>query len=161
MRELVPCKISRPSTGQPIRPSRFNQGLGELTVENHTGLDAVVALVHATHSGKARLVYVQSGDEATLGKIPAATYVLKFSLGLDWCPDTRGFLSRRSYSRFADPLDFTVRQLSDAKEYTTHHVTLHPVPSGTARTTPISEAEFLQAFTLASETAPEGVLTKK
>lgn len=161
LKELVACKTTRPATGQEIRRSGFNQGLGELTVGNHTGLDAVIALVHATQSDKPRLVYVQSGEETTLRKIPVGSYVLKFALGLDWCPDMLSFLSRRSYSRFADLFDFSVRQLPEAKEYTTHRVTLHPVLGGTARTTPISEAEFLPALTSPPDIASEGAHAKK
>lgn len=129
----------RPETGYRIRHDRITTGLGQLTVTNGTDHDAAIRLVEANTLKSARFVYVRANDKSTINGIAPGSYTLLFSLGNDWIRACGKFLRVSDYQKFTNGLDF---QQSDTK-YSEFEVTLNRVPEGTAKTEPISEAEFL------------------
>jgi hypothetical protein len=52
------------------------------------------------------------------------------------------FREDSSFAVFNDPLRFTESERDGSVGYMTFSVTLHPVPEGRAKTTPLSKEEF-------------------
>ena len=134
--------LSLPSGTEIIRP-RGPKGLGSLRIINGTSLDAVAKLVEdAPPRRTRRLVYVRANSEATIKDIGPCRCLLQFSTGVDWDRSSRKFLEKRSYSQFADPLEFEEVERGDRVQYATYELTLHPVPRGKARIISINEGAF-------------------
>ncbi|MEW6498367.1 MAG: hypothetical protein AB1589_38580, partial [Cyanobacteriota bacterium] len=64
------------------------------------------------------------------------------STGTDWDQQTSKFLQNASFSKFAEALTFEEIQAEDGVRWRNYKVTLHSVPAGNARTTPIRESDF-------------------
>jgi hypothetical protein len=150
--ESVPSKPtvepspSRPPASLPngtnIIPPQDLQGRGKLKIANGTTYDAAVKLVDSVSGKTQHFVYVQAKQEVTLKNISPCTCILKFNLGSDWNKTTQKFLQNRSFSKFGNPLDFKEVKKETGVEWMDYTVTLHPVPHGSARTTPIGESDF-------------------
>jgi len=106
----LPCGTFRPFTGTVFRDGRllvtgFQEGPGELIVENHGHDDAIAVLTYA--DGEAYLsFYIRSGDSYTLREIPDGVYTLFITTGWEWDPDSGLFSLRPEYFQFEAPLDF-------------------------------------------------------
>lgn len=111
------------------------EGLGKLTVENGTPLDAVVRLVRADTLETVRWFYVQSKKAATKGGIEPGEYELLYTSGEDWDEEAIGFQRFADYDVFERRFVYwqTVDE-ENATKYKTVRVTLHTVPFGNVRT---------------------------
>lgn len=117
-------------------------GSGHFTVSNGLRNDAVVALVPVGNRKAYRCFYVRADSTFGLRKVRDGTYTIVFQSGADWNPTTKRFTSNLSVSRFNNPVTFETERTERGYRYTTFEVTLHPVESGTARTSKISESEI-------------------
>lgn len=133
--------ISLPN-GTNLIPPQDLQGRGSLTVNNGTPRDAVVKLVDSASGKTIRLVYVQAERDLTIKNIPPCNYILKFSTGTDWDRQTGKFLRNPSFSQFTEPVSFEEIKTETGVEWRDYRASLHPVASGNARTTQISESAF-------------------
>ncbi|MBD0346746.1 MAG: hypothetical protein ICV63_18355 [Coleofasciculus sp. Co-bin14] len=133
--------ISLPNGTELILPQDL-QGRGNLTVNNGTPRDAVVKLVDSASGETIRFVYVQANHDATMKNIPPCNCIFKFSTGTDWDRQTRKFLQNPSFSQFTEPLIFEEIQTEGGVKWRDYKVTLHPVVTGKAKTTQISESDF-------------------
>jgi hypothetical protein len=133
--------ISLPN-GTNLIPPPDLQGRASLTVNNGTPRDAVVKLVDSTSGKTIRFVYVQSERDLTIKNIPPCQCLLKFSTGKDWDRQAGKFLQNASFSQFTKPVSFEEIKTETGVEWRDYKVTLHPVLSGNARTTQISETSF-------------------
>lgn len=112
-------------------------GTGELWIHNGRSLDAVAVL--ATLAGRAVLaVSVRWGDIASMRRIPDGTYLLYFTMGLDWDPAQGQFADRSSDQRFVDQFGFR----GSGTRSRMFRVTLHPVEDGNARIVDVPRSEF-------------------
>lgn len=133
--------ISLPN-GTNLIPPQDWQGHGNLRVDNGTSRDAVVKLVDRDSGDTLHFVYVQANHEVTIKNIRPCNCTFKFSMGRDWDQQTSKFLQNASFSKFTEPLNFEEIQAEDGVRWRGYKVTLHSVPTGNARTTPIRESDF-------------------
>jgi hypothetical protein len=122
--------------------------LGWLKVINGTDSDGVVKLIGAgvkKRSGNSkvyRFVYVRANSEVTLGDVGEGSYGLFFCTGTDWDNGSKSFGKPRSAQRFDETLRFTETVTGSGIGYRGITVTLHPVPQGSATTTPVDLRKF-------------------
>lgn len=128
------------ANGTNIIRCRAVGGYGRLTVENGTSQDAAVRL--KTNGETMRFVYVKAGHTISIRGVAPGVYDLLFANGVDWDVITQRFKRDKSYAKFEEPLDFREEETQTGIRYSTFRVTLHPVPSGNARTSSINESEF-------------------
>lgn len=145
---VPPCaqgqQAVRLPTGTRIEPDGEASGPSELSVSNGTTSDAAVRLVKRDSGNTARFVYIAAGDNYTLTGIEPGTYGLLFVSGMKWVPECRDFLDAE-YFEFESALVFKDVVLGSGEEnYNTMHVTLNPVPLGTARTRRIDRKHFFE-----------------
>lgn len=124
----------------------YLEGLGELKIENGTGLDAVFKLVRNYPKESIYTVYIRAKSTYEISEISDGVYDLYFAHGRDWDKESQRFLVNSSYSKFEDSFDFTTEYQSDGINliYTAGRITLHPVVGGSAKTDTVSENEFSQ-----------------
>jgi hypothetical protein len=133
--------ISLPN-GTNLIPPQGLQGRASLTVNNGTPHDAVVKLVDSASGKTIRFVYIQAERDLTIKNIPPCNCILKFSTGTDWDRQTGKFLQNPSFSQFTEPVSFEEISTETGVEWRNYRASLHPVVSGNARTTQISETSF-------------------
>jgi hypothetical protein len=121
-------------------------GKGTLTVENGLAEDAFVKLVM-----NGRLMasfYVKSREDFTYSTVPDGSYSVFYCTGYGWNERIQDFARGRHARRYDDPLNYRVKQVSDAVSVTTYtdqiSLTLQTVPGGNAKASDISLAEFDQ-----------------
>jgi hypothetical protein len=119
----------------------WRSGLGKLTIENGRTLDAVAVLTMLDRVPVVA-VYVRGGDSFTISDIGDGTYHLYFTIGEDWDGGSARFTRQSRFLRFEDPLTFITTWVPWGRQYTVYQVTLHGVPSGTARTVPVDAGQF-------------------
>jgi len=116
----------------------YLSGDGELEINNGTGYDTVVKLIHISTDRAVYTAYIKANNIHKIGNIRDGNYKLLFMHGKDWDGIYQTFLVSKSYSEFRDDFYF----ITTWEEYTIYEVTLHPVLGGTAITDEISENEF-------------------
>mgnify|MGYP001562909150 CR=1 FL=1 len=135
-------------TGTNLQRPQGKKGLGALTINNGSDLDAVVKLVRVTAlKSPLRLVYVQAGSQLKIDGISPCICRVSFYLGIDWDKSKKRFLRNAAYKEFADSFDFDEVAINDRIQYSTHTVTLHRVPEGKAHTRSIDESSFWEQET--------------
>lgn len=123
--------------------NKLSGGMGELTVENGTDLDAVIIMSRSEQPNFPLLaVYIQAGDSYTVKRIGDGIYILWYTLGKDWDDTSKTFTRNTSLNRFEDELSFT----TTANVYEVYEATLHPVVRGTAETEPVGKNEFPKLY---------------
>jgi hypothetical protein len=133
----IPKGTFRPSTGI-VKPVARDDGSGELSVDNGTLYDGVVALTLDKQPPRRAAVaaYIRAGESFTMTGILDGTYYLYFGTGSEW--DGAQFTKNAGYSRFEDALAFK----TSLTKHTTWWVTLHGVVGGTAPTEKVEAADF-------------------
>jgi hypothetical protein len=126
----------------PVLVSQAMNGGGALTVSNGTNSDAYVKLVEPNSRTLVAAFYVKSNSSFTQEQIPDGTYKVLFVLGKGWNAQTQSFTKNKSFSKFDKLLNFTTTQMIGGIQYRVFKITLHPVPSGKARTSGVSQKEF-------------------
>jgi hypothetical protein len=122
---------------------RLSGGMGELTVENGTDLDAVAILSRPEQLSFPLLaVYIKAKDSYTVKGIGDGIYLLYYMLGEDWDDTSKAFTMNSSFSRFEDELHFA----TTANAYEVYEATLHPVVGGTAQTESVDRNEFPKLY---------------
>lgn len=124
--------------GFEIIPLQDSSGHGTLKITNGTTEDAAVKVIDNSSRKVRRFVYVQSNHEVLLERISPCSCSIRFTLGKDWDQTLRKFLQNPSFFQFKNPFDF--RETKTA--FRNYEITLHPVPNGNARTTPLSDRDF-------------------
>lgn len=120
-------------------------GLGELTVENGTALDAVVRLVRLSSDQTTRWFYVRAKQSVPIAGIPAGEYRLLYTSGADWDDSATQFRLSANYDEFERMLSYHETPEESGKTiYKSFSVTLQPVLYGNVRTRKISRDEFLR-----------------
>jgi hypothetical protein len=139
-------QIERPRTGIRIKPDLETSGASKLMIKNGTQRDAAVRLVDEETGRAVRFVYIEAGDEYTLGNIAVGTYVLRFASGYDWVVACTDFIREPDYSEFESALTFDVVTPRNGRDgYTTRYeVTLNQVPFGNARKRTINRERFFE-----------------
>jgi hypothetical protein len=130
----VPAGTFRPLTGV-IKPNRQIGGNGEMTIENGTSRDGVIALTLS--EVPVVTAYIRTGDSVTLKGISDGTYQLYFSKGAGW--DGEEFLAIPSFQRFVNVFRFSTTSTT----YITWNVTLHGVIDGRAAAEEVDRSKFL------------------
>jgi hypothetical protein len=102
---------------------------------NGTETDAVAVLVLGDVPRRA--IYVRAHETGVMTSIPVGLYRLQFRQGNTWLK-TRRFCEVTATSEFTDAIEFYETQ----EGFNNIRVTLHPVPTGTARTMPLSAGSF-------------------
>lgn len=123
------------------------RGLGNLTIKNGTGNDAVVKLVSAVTNKSVLTAFIKRHSNFSIKRISNGDYFLYFVLGTHYDEDNQIFLKNCSYSYFSDEFSFRTRKYEIPEgtetEYSVFEVTLHPVEGGTAKTVDVSKNEFV------------------
>jgi hypothetical protein len=122
--------------------SQFMGSGGSLTVSNGTGKDAFVKLVEPNSRTLVAAFFVKSGSSSTQQQIPDGTYKVLFVLGNGWNPNTQSFAKGKSFAKFDKSLNFMTMQVIGGVQYRAFKITLHPVRSGNATKSGVSEQEF-------------------
>lgn len=143
----VPAAAPGPSTAPPAssgsRPDngtvvtrRSTTGPGELTVDNRSDEDAVVALSQSSHAAYA--IYVRSGGSARLADVDDGDYRIFVTRGGGWNSARRRFTASPDYGRFRDPAVFTTKRGKGARVT----VTLRPAAEGDGQTEPVDPIAY-------------------
>jgi hypothetical protein len=140
-----PAEYNSLPTGTRIEDDVGTGGHGELTVDNGSDEDAVVRLAQTDVDETVRWFFVKTHATAHIRKIPAGTYALSFTTGLNWVESEDTFSWHPSYSEFERSFEFKEQHDSQRVEYHSISVTLHSVPFGNVRTRAITRAEFLKS----------------
>jgi len=126
----------------------YLDGLGEISIDNGTSMDALAKLVRNYPRKSVYTVYVKAKSIYKMTEISDGYYHLYFVHGQDWDIINRKFLVNASYSKFEDGFDFVTQNeyLLDgiSTRYTVFEITLHSVLGGSAETDKVSEKEFNQ-----------------
>lgn len=141
--QAPPCPaedVLRPPSSEELGGS-YRGGLGRLRVMNGTDFDAVAVLLESSTNLPRRAIYIRRNESGSIIQIPPGAYWLQFQLGTSWHVN-RHFCRMAGSFEFDDPFDFEEREKSDAIEYSTFKITLHPVPLGTATTHSIPASAF-------------------
>jgi hypothetical protein len=147
---IRPCardqQVDRPRTGTRLEPDEESSGVSKLRIKNGTQRDAAIRLVEEETGRAARFVYVEAGDEYTVGNIEVGSYLLRFASGYDWIPACTDFIREPEYSEFESALTFeVVTRSKDRDGYTTRYeVTLNQVPFGNAKKRTIDRKRFFE-----------------
>ena len=115
---------------------------GELTVDNGTSRHAVAKLINLQVDRKVLSFVVSAHQKSTIRAIPDGTYRLLFAFGDRLYTGTDRFFSPHGFSKFDSPLLFTTSSTDEAMYWDQLSVTLHPVFTGNAKTSSISQKEF-------------------
>jgi hypothetical protein len=137
---VIAKKRSLPSETTLV--SQFMGSGGALTVSNGTNSDAYVKLVEPNSRTLVAAFYVKSTSSFTQEQIPDGTYKVLFVLGKGWNAQTQSFTKNKRFSKFDKLLNFTTTQMVGGIQYRVFKITLHPVPSGKAKTSGVSQKEF-------------------
>lgn len=145
--ESLPSQTPTPvtvrySTGKNLIAPQNTGGRGTLEVSNGTSTDAIAKLVDSETNKTLRLVYIQANSSFTVKNIRVGNYILKFSLGSGYIPETGKFQSSQSFSRFDETLHYGEYRVSGGIEWDNFSVTLNKVAYGNARTSSISQDDF-------------------
>jgi RNA polymerase subunit RPABC4/transcription elongation factor Spt4 len=120
------------------RNTGYLDGLGQLTIGNGTGQDAIAKLVDAATNRSVFTVYVAANSNYTIDKITDGDYKLFFNLGNNWDANVKAFTENSSYSVFEDDFNFATTNT----QYQTFSVTLNSVAGGTAQTDDVDASQF-------------------
>ncbi len=112
----------------------IGDGYGELTVTNGSGYDAILFLTRLGLNTVFQKTRIRDGSSEKISGIPSGFFWLYF------CFTQNGDTISRL--KFSNSFDFTTERVWGELQYNRFSVTLHPVPSGTARTESVSEMEF-------------------
>jgi hypothetical protein len=136
----------RPRTGTRITPDEEISGASKIRIKNGTQRDAAIRLVDDETGRAVRFVYIEAGDEFTIGNIEVGTYVLRFVSGYDWITTCTDFMRDPEYSEFESALTFEAAAPSNERDgYTTRYeVMLNHVPFGNAKKRTIDRERFFQ-----------------
>lgn len=140
--ERVPVSLR---TGTWITRPHGIAGRGVLTIENGSGLDAVVKLVTTNPQRKTVWkLYVRAHEQKSVPGIAVGSYLLRFALGLDWDADTRKFLRNTEFYQAGKTLEFTEIEPTVGRtgNYTEIEITLHEMFGGNLQREPINEIMF-------------------
>lgn len=132
----------RYATGKNLITPQNTGGRGALQISNGTNSDAIAKLVDVGTNKTIRLTYIQANSELTVKNIRVGSYILKFSLGNGFIPESGKFQSSQSFSRFDEILNFSENRVGDRIEWHTFSVTLNKVLYGNAKTSSIDESDF-------------------
>lgn len=123
------------------------RGLGNLTIKNGTGNDAVVKLVSAATNKSVMTAFIKRHSNFSIKRISNGDYFLYFVLGTHYDENSQIFLYNCSYSSFLEEFNFRTRKYEVPEgtktEYSVFEVTLHAVEGGTAKTVDVSKNEFI------------------
>jgi hypothetical protein len=125
----------RLGNGQLVRPGS-RTGQGELTVQNHSGQDAVLTL--ALGRRPVLSVYVRSGAGAKVAGVRDGVYQVWYTKGVDWDPRARAFTRDCAFERF----DGTFAFKTTATQSTAWTVGLEPASGGNANATEVDPKDF-------------------
>jgi len=93
-------------------------GVGAPTTENPGGADGLVILASSKSAPTTRIaVYVRARSTAVVDGIPDGTYWVYYTLGRDWAPSRKGFLTVTERGSFTEPLDYTTTYEADGSYY--------------------------------------------
>jgi len=135
--ESIPEGTFRPLTGIVKPPIR--SGAGQLSIDNGTNSDGVVAIVDTNNPGEAiAAAYIRSGEKYLLDGIPDGTYYVFVASGSEWSGATNSFTVDRRAERFENIAEYT----TSSRQFTILEITLHPVLGGSGRTDVIPPDEF-------------------
>jgi hypothetical protein len=134
--------LVRPTSGTILKDNRGSGGRGELTIENLTEEDGVVALIRPEDPKNAIIAfYIRHRESFTIGGVPNGHYNLVFTTGQGWDEAQHKFTMNERYQRFKEPdgqrdavLTFTGNERWTA--------TLHGVEHGEHPIQKIGEGEF-------------------
>lgn len=144
-----PAQYRRLPHGTIIRCAALT-GKNNLKVNNGLDKDSVAKLVNKVSNTCEAFFYIAAHSTFTLNGIPDGQYRLLFVTGLDW-DDVVGFFTKNAAcSEFNEPMDFVTTvgyEQRGEDTYRVYHyqsmeITLHPVPSGTARIHQVSVTDF-------------------
>jgi len=128
--------------GFEIIPLQDSPGRGTLKITNDTTEDAAVKVIDDSSRKVRRFVYVQASNQVLLERISPCSCSIRFTLGKDWDQTLRKFLQNPSFFQFKNPFDFRETKTAFRIQWRNYEITLHPVPNGNARTTPLSDRDF-------------------
>lgn len=157
--ELQPYDKVCFSTGEKPYENYFGKGkydydsLSELTVTNHSSLDAVVLLT-TVQNKVIRHVFINSGTFYTFTKIPQSICNVKVMMGREWNSSKDngpnypegGFMKNVAYSQTStsQPFNFIANKKGDYINYPTYSMTLHKVVNGNLNSYDINQNEFFK-----------------
>jgi hypothetical protein len=117
--------------------------LGELTIWNGSGENAVAKVIDARTDQKVHALWITAGARGDIGRIPDGSYKLLFAFGKSLVLGSEDKLaSTTGCCRFDSPMVFVTVRDGTGVVYKTVSVTLNPVANGNAQTSPVSQAEF-------------------
>lgn len=132
----------RYATGKNLIAPQNTGGRGTLSISNGTSSDAIAKLVDVGTNKTIRLTYIQANSELTVKNIRVGNYILKFSLGNGYIPETGKFQESQSFSRFDETFNFGEYREGNRIVWDTFSVTLNKVLYGNAKSSSIDENDF-------------------
>jgi pSer/pThr/pTyr-binding forkhead associated (FHA) protein len=131
----------RLDTGTILKDKGIRDGLGQLTIDDSQGLDAVVVLA-TLQKETVFSVYIRGGDSYRVTSIRDGTFYIYVTQGEDWDKAAARFTRSVRYLRFEQTATFVTTAIKGGRQYTTLAITLYSVPGGTAILIPVSESDF-------------------
>ena len=135
-------KITRPKNGETLFIASKSKGYGSLFIDNGSENDAIAKLVDLSTGKTYQQVYIQSGSSYKINGVKSGNYSLKFSLGKNYSPDAKKFLTNEAFEKFDETLNMNAIRKGNRIEWMNYTASLRKVVGGNARTSPISAAEF-------------------
>jgi hypothetical protein len=135
---------TRPANGTEAELLRSADGHGTLAVTNGNLQDAAVILADQADQGDDRLMYIRSGQQATMTGILPGQYRIKFQIGKGWDKRAEQFLCVTSTDVFDKTKSFTEEERANGIEFSRLSITLHKVVGGNARTSAIDHRAFVR-----------------
>jgi hypothetical protein len=124
----------------PFEGSGWGYGnLSTFAVENKSTLDAVVLLIDEDDHRTS--FYIRAGESYRLEGFPEGKYEVFITTGLDWDYGQSAFLTRPTYERFINPIEFKSSWEPGAKA-TEWTLTLGTAQASSMQTEQISPQEF-------------------
>jgi len=123
-------KDPRPVNGADLVPPRNGGGLGELHVRNESDLDCVVQVVIRDTPGRPlRIVYVRSGQDASIYGLRPDVYRLRVAFGRDLSSSSLGFVQSAADDFWVGPFEFFQIESSKSRHGERYSVALKPPAS--------------------------------
>lgn len=135
--DSLPSGTFRPLTGNLKTPVIL--GNGELSIENGSQVDGVVAIADSIKPGIAiAAAFIRFGEKLRIVGIPDGVYIVLFATGSGWLDKDQLFENGLQVKQFEGTFDFT----TTAQHYTTWEISLQPVLGGEGRTDVVSPDKF-------------------
>jgi|GEM_PF-6421134 len=134
-------QTKRYANGHELR-WKVGRGDGELRIENSGDDEGMVILASSKSAPTTKIaVYVRAGSTAVVDQIPDGTYWVYYTVGRDWAPSLKRFLTVKERGSFSEPLDFSTTYSADMIYYDIWEIGLGPIDLGESDAVPVDPVD--------------------